>query len=107
MTRVRVLVYDTDELAKLPVGTVVRAHRDLSVPAGVDIVVRQPNGWFGAWGWEMPIEPGLVVPCTVITIESVCGGPHPAEPVSDQREGEERPRWKPQADPTRYDRRAT
>jgi hypothetical protein len=30
-----------------------------------------------------------------------------AEPVSDQREGEERPRWKPQADPTRYDRRAT
>lgn len=77
MTRVRVLVYDTEELAKLPVGTIVRAHRDLGDRDGVDILVRQPDGWFGAWDWEMAIEPGLVVPCTVIATEPVHSAPHP------------------------------
>lgn len=84
----RRLVYDVEKLAELPVGAVVQAHRDLGEPGGVDIVVRQPGGWFGAWAWEDPILPGLVVPCTVISIE-----PGPEPPPAGE--------WKPQADPTR------
>jgi hypothetical protein len=61
------LVYTEDRLDELPVGTIVYAHRRLSLyPGSVDVLVRQPNGWFGAWGWEMAVDPEDIVPCTVV-----------------------------------------
>jgi hypothetical protein len=60
------LVYTLDDLAALPIGTVVRAHRDLSGDGKVNILARQPSGWFAAWGWEIEIDPGYVMPCTVL-----------------------------------------
>lgn len=68
----RRLIYSTEALAELPVGALVQAHRRVSgVHGEVQLIVRQPSGWYGAWGWEHPIEPGLIVPCTVISVESV------------------------------------
>lgn len=61
------LVYTLDDLDALPIGTVVRAHRRLSAYKGtVDVITRQPDGWYGAWGWEMPIDNEDIVPCTVL-----------------------------------------
>jgi hypothetical protein len=30
------------------------------------VVVRQPSGWYGAWDEAVPVEDGLVIPCTVL-----------------------------------------
>lgn len=72
----RRLVYTTERLDELPVGAVVQAHRRVSgLPGEVQIIVRQPDGWFGAWAWQYEIDPALVIPCTVLSVESVQGGP--------------------------------
>lgn len=61
------LVYTLDDLAALPPGTVVRAHRNLSgITDEAQILVRQPDGWFGAWGYDIDADPSLVIPCTVL-----------------------------------------
>lgn len=59
------LVYTTDDLAALPPGSVVRAHRNLAGDYHC-VLVRQPSGWYGAWDDDIPIQPGLVIPCTVL-----------------------------------------
>ena len=65
----RKLIYRTEKLDELPVGAIVYAHRRLSVyPGSFDVLVRQPNGWFGAWGWEVAVDPEDIVPCTVVAL---------------------------------------
>lgn len=60
------LVYTLDDLGNLPLGTVVRAHRDLALADYHTVLVRQPSGWYGAWDWDMPIDNDMVIPCTVL-----------------------------------------
>ena len=60
------LVYTLDDLADLPLGTVVKGHRNLAGGNYHSVVVRQPSGWYGAWDEAVPVEDGLVIPCTVL-----------------------------------------
>lgn len=86
------LIYNVERLNELPAGTIVRAHRGVGLaggPAAGDgtpanpwrtgpdqtvhcILVRQPDGWYGAFPNDgQPIQPDLVVPCTVLLLAPV------------------------------------